>query len=140
MRGDAGDAMARMKRWDAVRQRLEDAGGGPERIVDEVVQAISDVVGQHHNSLTVTVTVDDSGSLATVRIVRRDGRLEVTRLQPQPVAAPPPPPPTPPAPPPPRAPAPPPQHSWRPAPADSLEQAAARLAELVRQDPSLLEP
>jgi hypothetical protein len=134
MRGDAGDAMARMKRWDAVRQRLEDADGGAERVVDEVVQAITDVVGQHHNALTVTVTVDDSGALATVRIVRRDGRLEVTRLQPQPIAAPPPPPP--PAPPPPQPP------SWTPppTPTETLAQAEARLAALVRQDPSLLEP
>jgi len=32
MRGEPGDAMARMKRWDAVRQRLADATQGSENL------------------------------------------------------------------------------------------------------------
>jgi hypothetical protein len=138
VRGDPGDAMARMKRWEALRQRLADGTGQPVHIVDEVVDAVSDVV-RHHDAVTVTVTVDDGGNLSTVRIVQHGGQLVVTHLQPQP----PPSPPVPPAPPveprrngdAPRAIRP----EWRSRDAETLDQTAARLAELIRQDPSLLD-
>ncbi len=123
MRGEPGDAMARMKRWDAVRQRLANATGSSEHMLAEVVKAVSEVV-QRHGSLTVTVTVDDAGALATVRIVRRDGHVQVTRLEPRPAASTP-------------ADAPPPP--WPAREAETLDQTAARLAELIRQDPSLLD-
>jgi hypothetical protein len=171
MRGEPGDAMARMKRWEAVRQRLADANGHSAQTVDQVVQAVSEVV-RDHEDLTVTVTVDDGGELSTVRIVQRAGRLDVTRLQPQPLATPAPPgrlatpvhpsglatagPPsrpatpasTPPAPPPPSDPR---WHGdspwagqtlrpdWQGRDPETLDQTAARLAELIRQDPSLLD-
>jgi hypothetical protein len=145
MRGDPGDAMARMKRWEAVRQRLDDDTGQPVRLVDEVVDAVGDVV-RHHDTATVTVTVDDGGNLSTVRIVQRGGQLEVTHLRPQapPSAPAPPSPPVMPAPPAeprrngdavPRAIRP----EWRSRDAETLDQTAARLAELIRQNPSLLD-
>jgi len=173
--------MARMKRWEAVRQRLADANGHGGNAVSEVVDAVADVVG-HHEGMTVTVTVDDGRELATVRIVRQQGQLEVTHLQPAPPL------------PPPRdmpwagkpvnqpfrsnwqgpdhsnvqAPdhsnaqgpdhtnaqgpdhsnaqgpdhsnAPGPDHSnWQGPDPETLDQTAARLAELIRQDPSLLD-
>jgi len=153
MRGDPGDAMARMKRWEALRQRLADGTGQPVHIVDEVVGAVSDVVRQH-DAVTVTVTVDDGGNLSTVRIVQRGGQLEITHLQQQ--APPPPPaltvPPAPPAEPRLPVPAAPPAEprrngdaprairpEWRSRDAETLDQTAARLAELIRQDPSLLD-
>jgi hypothetical protein len=144
MRGEPGDAMARMKRWEAVRQRLADANDHAAQTVDEVVHAVSEVV-RHHEDLTVTITVDDGGELATVRIVRRAGRLDVTRLQPQPLATPVP---TSPAPAPPPDPrfhgdvpwaGPPLRPHYQVQDAETLDQTAARLAELIRQDPSLLD-
>jgi hypothetical protein len=138
VRGDPGDAMARMKRWEAVRQRLADGTGQPVRIIDEVVDALSDVV-RHHDAVTVTVTVDEGGHLSTVRIVQRGGQLDVTHLQPQVPHSPP------------ALPVPPaePRHNgdaprairpeWRSRDAETLDQTAARLAELIRQDPSLLD-
>jgi len=85
MRGEPGDAMARMKRWDAVRQRLEDASSdSAEAAVDEVVRALSEVV-QRHPSLTVTVTIDDSADNVTVRIRNGDGNLEVMRIEARPI-------------------------------------------------------
>jgi hypothetical protein len=81
MRGEPGDAMARMKRWDAVRQRLADSSSvSAEHAVDEVVRALSEVV-QRHRSITVTVTVDDTANEVTVRIRNGDGQLEVTRIE-----------------------------------------------------------
>src|SRR6185437_13552714 len=159
MRGEPGDAMARMKRWEAVRQRLADANGHGGNAVSEVVDAVG-----HHEGMTVTVTVDDGRELATVRIVRQQGQLEVTHLQPAP-----------PLPPPRDMPwagkpvnqpfrsnwqgpdhtnaqgpdhsnaqgpdhsnAPGPDHSnWQGPDPETLDQTAARLAELIRQDPSL---
>jgi hypothetical protein len=123
MRGEPGDAMARMKRWDAVRQRLAHAGHGSDETVDEVIRAVSEVV-QRHDSLTVTVTVDDSQSLATARIVRVNGQVQVTRLEPRPEPEP--------------------SRdvgrvSWPARESETLDQTAARLAELIRQDPSLLD-
>jgi hypothetical protein len=140
-----------MKRWEALRQRLADGTGQPVHIVDEVVGAVSDVVRQH-DAVTVTVTVDDGGNLSTVRIVHHGGQLEITHLQQQ---APPPPPALPVAAAPPAAlpvPAAPPAEprrngdmprairpEWRSRDSETLDQTAARLAELIRQDPSLLD-
>src|SRR5689334_16538478 len=133
MRGEPGDAMARMKRWEAVRQRLAEANGHGGHAAGEVVAAVADVVG-HHEALTVTITVDSGDDLATFRVVRRQGKVEVTRLQPAP------------------APAPPRDMPWAGQPVnhqthpawegpdpETLDQTAARLAELIRQDPSLLD-
>src|SRR5690242_2559238 len=157
MRGEPGDAMARMKRWEAVRQRLAEANGHGGPVVDDVVEAITEVVRQR-DAVTVTVTVDTGGELATVRIVQRHGRIEVTHLQPQPLASPP-------APvtaaPPDRSPdlppelpdagpeewprdmpwagSPPIRPNWPSRDPETLDQTAARLAELIRQDPSLLD-
>jgi hypothetical protein len=156
MRGEPGDAMARMKRWEAVRQRLAEADGNGRPVVDDVVEAVTEVV-RHRDAVTVTVTVDTGGDLATVRIVQRHGRIEVTRLLPQPLA-------TPPAPVAaardlpqelpqelpddgpeewprdmPWAGSPPIRPNWQSRDPETLDQTAARLAELIRQDPSLLD-
>src|SRR3954469_7691262 len=88
MRGEPGDAMARVKRWEAVRQRLAEANGHGGDAVNEVVDALSDIVA-HHEGLTVTVTVDDGREPETVRLVRRQGHVEGTHLQPAPPLPPP---------------------------------------------------
>ena len=141
--------MARMKRWEAVRQRLAEANGHGGPVVDEVVEAVAEIVS-HRGPMTVTVTVDTGDDLATVRIVQRRGQVEVTHLQPQPLAAPAPvPPPPTPMPPPepyqdlprdmPWAGSPPIRPNWQSRDPETLDQTAARLAELIRQDPSLLD-
>src|SRR4051794_31921812 len=90
--------MARMKRWEALRQRLADGTGQPVPVLDEVVDAVSDVV-RHHDEVTVTVTVDDGGNLSPGRIVQQGGQLQAPPLRPQILPAPPssPAPPSPPA-------------------------------------------
>lgn len=157
MRGEPGDAMARMKRWEAVRQRLAEANGHGGHAAGEVVAAVADVVS-HHEALTVTITVDSGDDLATFRVVRRQGKVEVTRLQPAPVPSTPSPPSShsspPPSPPssPSSPPSPPRDMPWAGQPVnhqthpawegpdpETLDQTAARLAELIRQDPSLLD-
>jgi hypothetical protein len=126
MRGDSGDAMARMKRWDAVRQRIEHAASAPDQVLEEVVRSVGEVVNRHPGT-SVTVTVEEGGPSVTLRITHRDGQVDVSRVEdPRPAAADPP-------------------RDWPPqdgqsAPsAESVDQTAARLAELIRSDPTLLD-
>src|SRR5687767_14908963 len=80
VRGGPGDALARVRRWDEIRQRLASMSGGSQ-VIDDVVKAIGEVL-QRHGQVQVTVTVDEGDRLSTVRMVRRDGQLTVTRLEP----------------------------------------------------------
>ena len=147
MRGDSGDAMARMKRWDAVRQRIEDATNAPDQVLEEVVRAVGEVV-HRHSGASVIVTVEEGGPPVTLRITHRDGQVDVSRVEaPRPAVS---------------VPADPPR-DWPPQSgqgvlgsqgaqggqgaqglhtgpsAESVDQTAARLAELIRSDPTLLD-
>ncbi|OLB80825.1 MAG: hypothetical protein AUI14_05345 [Actinobacteria bacterium 13_2_20CM_2_71_6] len=115
MGGGLDDALARMARWDALRQRLANAAAGRvEPAVNEVIEAIGAVL-QRHGPLTVTVSVEGVETVTTAQLVWRDGQLTVARSEPQAVP-----------------------EAARP-PAETSDQTAARLAELIRRDPSLLD-
>ena len=127
------DPLMRMHRWEAHRQRLaSSAAGRLGPVVDVVVEAIATVL-HRHAPVTVTVTVEGAETSASVQLLWQNGQLMVVRHEPSaPQAA--------------NGPA------VRPAangpaaatgPAvrtgESSEETAARLAELIRRDPSLLE-
>jgi hypothetical protein len=106
--------------------------------VDDVAEAVRRVVAQHPG-LTVRLTMEQGTANASVRVGWSEGRVTVT-----PTGAPVTPPPVPAAPPVP-APAPPvwplpvqTTPGWSTATGDSSGDSAARLAELIRRDPSLL--
>jgi hypothetical protein len=120
-------------------------------VVEEVLAAIGEIV-LRHRQLAVTVTVDDSGTAWTAHLVfGEDGGLSVTRMEPRtfstlssgprPARS---------APSTPTSPAPastptspaPASTPASPAPDDpeASERTASRLAELIRRDPSLLDP
>jgi hypothetical protein len=95
------------------------AAGQEDRVVAEVVEAVGSVLSRHGPG-TVTVTVEGAGGAGTARIGWQDGRLIVEREA---------------------------LTDEREAPAstapkrpvsETTDQAAARLAELIRRDPSLL--
>lgn len=122
MDGGLDDPLVRMHRWEALRQRLANSTAGRlEPVVDEVVEAIAAVL-QRHGPLTVTVTVEGAESRASAQLGWYDGRLTVARseahatvpeaISVEPAAAPPP---------------------------ETSEETAARLADLIRRDPSLLD-
>jgi hypothetical protein len=168
MRGELDDALARMARMQEVQRRrsAESVGDGraanPNRSpVDELVDAVRWVVAQHR-SLGVTFWAEDGGSTTAVRVEWADGTVSVTYGEdatgsPQPPTVPTVPlevvadaPVTPAAPvapvavtapsgPPPAWPmavrTPP---AWAAAPESNTNESAARLAALIREDPSLL--
>jgi hypothetical protein len=135
MDGGLDDPLVRMHRWDALRQRLANSTAGRlEPVVDEVIEAIAAVL-QRHGTLTVTVTVEGAETRVSAQLGWHDGRLTVARSEPESTAggngtaavtataavtgiaavtatAP---------------------------PVETSEQTAARLAELIRRDPSLLD-
>jgi hypothetical protein len=128
MRGELDDALARMARREQLQRRVaEQAAGGP---VDEVVEAVRRVVAQHP-ALAVRLWVEDGSVPSLVRVAWSEGAVTVT---PETIAAPADSGATP---------------SWpmsvRTVPAwaaaaDGLTDApAARLAEMIRRDPSLLD-
>ena len=142
MDGGLDDPLMRMHRWEALRQRLaSSAAGRLGPVVDEVVEAIATVL-HRHAPVTVTVTVEGAETSASVQLLWQNGQLMVVRHEPSaPQAA--------------NGPAARPAATGpavRPAangpaaatgPAvrtgESSEETAARLAELIRRDPSLLE-
>jgi hypothetical protein len=137
MDGGLDDPLVRMHRWDALRQRLANSAAGRlGPVVDEVVEAIATVL-YRHGPVTVTVTVEGIEARTTVQLGWQDGQLMVTRHEgPQPAAS------RPPANGPPANGPPangPPANGPPVQPGESSEEIAARLAELIRRDPSLLE-
>lgn len=107
MSGGLDEALARMARRDELRQRVGndrrpssdprsgidprhagDSRPGASRavVVNEVIEAIGAVVARR-GPLTVTVTVEDAGTMSTVRIVGRDAHVTVSRLEPHPAPA-----------------------------------------------------
>jgi hypothetical protein len=157
MRGDLDDALARLRRWDEVRQRL--AGGStaeqsdappeppppptPGPAVAEAIDALGDIV-RRHPGVVVTVTVREVDLAWTTEVAWGiDGRPAVTPpelsvtppelrvMPPEPSEA---------------SPA---WGSGTGAPpnlwpdtedTDRSDRTAARLADLIRHDPSLLDP
>src|SRR5690348_1786458 len=123
MDGGLDDPLARMHRWEALRQKLAVSRGTRlEPVVDEVVDALAELV-RRHGGLTLTVVVEDARAQAAVRLAWEDGRLVVNRVDPSAVAEP----------------------AEAEAPAGSAggstpsPDTAARLAELIRRDPWVLE-
>ncbi|MBF9129127.1 hypothetical protein I0C86_09045 [Plantactinospora sp. S1510] len=134
MRGELDDALARMERREALqRRRAEEAAaaraGSP---VDEVIEAVQRVVAEHR-ALAVTMWVADGPNISAMHVAWMDGTVTVRpAAEPAlPTAGQPP-------------------HSWPmsvktvpswAAPEDPpAPDAAARLADLIRRDPSLLGP
>lgn len=133
MRGELDDALARMERREALqRRRAQEAAAWAASPVDEVTEAVQRVVAQHP-SLAVTMWVADGPQISALHVAWVDGAVTVRpAAEPAlPVAGQPP-------------------HSWPmsvktvpgwaspeepPAP-----DAAARLADMIRRDPSLLGP
>jgi hypothetical protein len=116
MDGGLDDPLVRMHRWDALRQRLANsAAGRMGPVVDEVVEAIATVL-HRHGPLTVSVTVEGAEAQVTAQLSWRDGQLVVTRSEPHAVPG---------------------AAALRAG--ETSEETAARLAELIRRDPSLLE-
>jgi len=108
MRGELDDALARLERWDEVRRQLNHgATAGAETLLDEVVRAVTPVLGRRGTG-TVTLTVTDAGGSSTVELTARNGTV----------------------------------HSGAPAESSGParpSRSAARLAEMIRQNPSLLD-
>jgi hypothetical protein len=142
VRGGLDDALERLARRDQLRKRVaptsvsssddDDSGIGSSGAIGEVVEAVRRIV-ERHPGLSVTVYGEEGEVSAEIRIARRDGVVEATVVAAEgPVSATAPVPAQPPA-----LPGPP---AW-PLATDgtpSAAGAAARLAELIRQDPSLL--
>lgn len=107
MSGGLDEALARMARWDELRQRVGNdrrpssdprSSTDPRHavdprprtsepaVVDEVIEAIGGIVARR-GPVTVTVTVEDAGTMSTVRIIGRDAAVTVSRLEPHPAPA-----------------------------------------------------
>src|SRR5437773_293899 len=114
-----------MHRWEALRQKLADRRGTRlEPVLDEVTEALAEVL-RRHSSVAMTVIVEDPQAQVAVRLAWFGGRLTVNRIDPpvESEAA--------------GADLPSPVNGANPAPPPP--DIAARLAELIRRDPSLLE-
>lgn len=143
MRGELDDALNRMARMEELqRRRAAEAAPDDRSPVDEVIEAVRRVVAQHP-TLRVALWAEDGAAGAGVRVEWSDGGLVVQPNDesdgPPPVAA---------LPiaalpsaggPPESWPVPVPTvTSWSGTPESDTKESAARLAELIRQDPSLL--
>lgn len=133
MRGELDDALARMERREALqRRRAEEAAARAGSPVDEVAEAVQRIVARYP-ALAVTMWVADGPSISAMHVAWVDGTVTV-RPAAEPAL--------------PTAGRPP--QSWPmsvrtvpswAAPADPpAPDAAARLADLIRRDPSLLGP
>ncbi|MDG4791470.1 hypothetical protein O7626_37210 [Micromonospora sp. WMMD1102] len=133
MRGELDDALARMERREALqRRRAQEAAARAGSPVDEVTEAVQRVVAQYPN-VAVTMWVADGPNISAMHVAWSDGTVTVRpAAEPAlPTAGQPP-------------------HSWPlsvktvpswAAPEDPPSpDAAARLADLIRRDPSLLGP
>jgi hypothetical protein len=81
MDGSLDDPLARMHRWEALRQKLAVRRGTRlEPVVEEVVEALTELV--RRRGVTVTVIVEDAQAQAGVRLAGQDGRVAVGRIDP----------------------------------------------------------
>ena len=114
MDGGLDDPLVRMHRWDALRQRLAHSTAGRlDPVVDEAVEALIAIL-QRHPSLTFTLTVEGNEARASAQLSWQDGRLALTRSDAQATVG-------------------------ATEPQETSAETAARLAELIRRDPSLLD-
>jgi hypothetical protein len=109
MRGELDDALARLQRWDEVRRQLSHEATGGSDPLLEEVVRAVTAVLHRHGSGTVTISVTDTGPTSTAEVSYRDGTVSVSSL-PGATAA-----------------------NARPS------RSAAKLAELIRQNPALLD-
>ncbi|MEE6259194.1 hypothetical protein [Plantactinospora sonchi] len=133
MRGELDDALARMERREALQRRLaQEAAARAGSPVDEVTEAVQRVIAQYP-SVAVTMWVADGPRISAMHVAWENGTVTVRpAAEPAlPTAGQPP-------------------QSWPmsvrtvpnwAAPEDPpAPDAAARLAEMIRRDPSLLGP
>ena len=112
MSGGLDEALERMARWEALRRRREAAGPGRgDPVVEELIEAIAPIL-HRHGEVAVTLTVDGTPDPVPLRLSWQDGKLAVDPVPTAPGTAEP--------------------------PVETPAQTAARLAELIRQDPSML--
>lgn len=128
MGSSIGDALDRLARREELRRRCTDQAAEPivPPALGDLVEAVARVVTRHPE-LLVMLGVDGAGPPVLARVCQEDGTVQVTVRPagsgPVPAA--------------PGWPVVPPPPSTEPASAD---QVAARLAALLREDPSLLQP
>src|SRR5438034_11507276 len=116
MDGGLDDPLVRMHRWEALRQRLANSAAGRlGPVVDDVVEAIATVL-HRHGPVTGSFTVEGSEAQVTAQLWWQDGELVVVRSEPRAVPG-----------------------AAATRAGESSEETAARLAELIRRDPSLLD-
>jgi hypothetical protein len=112
------DPLARMARWDQLRQRTEAAQRGQPRVDEATGTAIEDLVealrqvAHRHESLQVTATAEDAGGTWRVNVRRIEGEVQVTVAR---------------------------VEARQPRYATGTPETAARLANLLRNNPTLLE-
>ncbi len=110
MRGELDDALARLERWDEVRRQLtHEASGGQEPLLDEVVRAVTAIL-HRRGAGSVTLTVAESTGPVTAELSFRDGAVQASVPSEAPAGG-----------------------AVRP------NRSAAKLAELIRQNPALLD-
>jgi hypothetical protein len=109
MRGELDDALARLERWDEVRRQLNHGANGAEALLDEVVRAVMPVLTRRGTG-TVTLTISVAGGSSAIELTARDGTVHTSTPVETNGSA-----------------------SARPS------RSAARLAEMIRQNPSLLD-
>lgn len=133
MRGELDDALARMERREALQRRLaQEAATRTGSPVNEVTEAVQRVVAQHP-TVAVTMWVADGPKISAVHVAWEDGVVTV-RPAAEPAL--------------PTAGRPPQSwpmtvrtvQGWAAPETPPTAEAAARLAEMVRRDPSLLGP
>ncbi|MFV2084308.1 hypothetical protein [Micromonospora sp. LOL_021] len=134
MRGDLDDALARLARRDQLQKRVSQGNDRTASAAHEIAAAVRQVV-ERHPGLTATVHLTHGGQAVQLTVGNRDGRVQVTVDGGTPAAGPNPPSGDPAAPGVPTAGRPP---EWPPRGQPAQDGPAARLAELIRRDPSLL--
>ena len=109
MRGELDDALARLERWDEVRRQLTHEASGGSEPLLDEVVRAVTAVLYRHGSGTVSIAVVDGAATTTAELTHRDGTVMVT--SPVDTGA----------------------NPGRPS------RSAAKLAELIRQNPALLD-
>lgn len=77
VRGELDDALARLARREELQRRRSGEAHDPEAVLDEVADALRQVVAQHPG-VAVTATVHHGVTNSTVRVAWSDGSATVT--------------------------------------------------------------
>ncbi len=114
MRGELDDALARLERWDEVRRLLtQEADGEGEDLLDEVVRAVTAVLVRR-GAGTVAIVVPGANGPDSAELTVRGGAVHTTIPAESPTVGP-------------------------AVGAARTSRSAAKLAELIRQNPALLD-